>query len=381
MQARAPLQIAMEVNKIAKNKQRQAELGYVNRRSSVVSEFIVWALLRPLNLQGRALPVERAISYLENSGRSESRLREIIMNTSGLFFDVTKKKRTGEWMINRRSAEKVIADMGVSLDTSAEGYIELPDQDTTARTMFSLLYRSWIIYRARKGKGSFIISRKSLADQWGVSITTIQRWEKIAKICVEANFATAHTKPGDNNAIANYHIPNNRNGDGAVFIRNGVLYWRLPNTYWADDTIETPKTQNAPIDEHDEYINMLEGSGLPEHAKTKTHKRTSGDAVIAQVLPKVTYARNQTLKRRLKEIISRNRLPWSGATNTQDFPTVFVGKQTTNPVTSNKLFAANLLAKRSFYQRQDGKFWYRSRYRLADLSGSVWELILPAKEV
>ena len=369
---RSPLQIAMEINKIDKDKERLNALGYSNRRSSIHAEFILWGLLRAIDRGGKAIPVEDVIRLLSNSGRSESRLREVISYGSGLFFVVTRKKRTGELMLMLRSASKVEAGMGIEAENSAEAVIELPGGDSSVRTIFSLLYRAWIMERTDSGKKSFIISRNRITESWGVSPTTVTRWEKVAQIRVVHNFASSDITEGGSDVVANRHIPNNRNGDGAVFVRDGVLHWQLPNTYSITEV-------NSDQD------------NLPEHAKTKTHKRESGSAELTKVLNKVRYFRNKSLKELVRENKAKNTvnvkhgrgddpilLPTE---NEALFGRVFVGKESESAKKANAAARNNIASGRSYYQRQDQPFKYRSRRDKQVHTGGMWHFVSVSQDV
>lgn len=369
MQFRSPLQIAMEVNKIDKDKKRLNALGYSNYKSSILAEFVLWGLLRAIGNSGVAMPVEEVIHLLSDSGRSECRLREIVRYNTGLFFVVTRKKRTGELMLVLRSASKVEAGMGIEAENSAEAVIKLPGGDSSVRTIFSLLYRAWILERTGNGKNSFIISRNRIAGSWGVSPTTIVRWEKIAQIRVAHNFASSDISEGGSDTVANWHIPNNRNGDGAVFVRDGVLHWQLPNTYSVAEV-------------------SMESDDLPEHAKTKTHKRESGSAELAKVLSEVRYFRNKSLKKLVREnkakvTVNTQRDEWGNlillpAENKALYERVFVGKESESPKKANAAARKNLVDGRSYYQRQDHPFKYRSRRDEQVHTGGMWHFITVA---
>lgn len=95
------------------------------------------------------------------------------------------------------------------------------------------LYAAWFVAKDRHGKG-ITISRNLLCDLWQVSIPTLLKWEELASIGKQANFAQSNDTSLDN-VPAHAYLTLNRDGTTSAA-------WRLPNTYFV---------ANGSISQHD----------------------------------------------------------------------------------------------------------------------------------
>lgn len=106
--------------------------------------------------------------------------------------------------------------------------------ELSLRTDFKSLFRfnaknyaAW--FRGRPG-GKQTISREHLCELWGVSKTTLLRWEEVfGLVQKESNFGTVAEDKVDKVA---HMLPRNSEGDFPASVSaDGMLIYQLPNTY------------------------------------------------------------------------------------------------------------------------------------------------------
>ncbi|MEQ8675376.1 MAG: hypothetical protein RLP44_10755 [Aggregatilineales bacterium] len=105
-------------------------------------------------------------------------------------------------------------------------------QEATAQ-----LYAAWMATKDSEREG-ITISRDMLCTLWHVSIPTLLKWEEIAHIGKQANYAQQNNTSTDH-VPAHAYLTLNRDGTNSAA-------WRLPNTYTVRSNIQQhPRTGKA----------------------------------------------------------------------------------------------------------------------------------------
>jgi len=187
------------------------------------------------------------------------------------------------------------------------------------------LYSAWMSTKDQEREG-ITISRDMLCALWNVSIPTLLKWEELAKIRKQANYAQQNNTSIDN-VPSHAYLTLNRDGTYASS-------WRLPNTYTVTgDLAQHPRTGKAKKVRkavqreitQAEQRGDLGDAALPVSGKLYfTHKRGQNVMPIkacSDYLRKVSRSNSDVFRRRYFHIGRRHNVtifePYDLQTNTQ----------------------------------------------------------------
>lgn len=210
----------------SRNLRTYTELNRHAIKTGAVTVLRAWYILRFLDSDGRGV-VDRQqfMDQLRLLGMSKAHLRHAQARQTALygadaFFTVSHDK------IEYRSLEAVAERLMVAPGRSV--YVPI-DGCRSIEAFSASLYAAWHSPEQR------MISRERLEDLFGVSAQTLRRWERSARVNVEAN--VVELQDADAAVAAQYIAEDDRphkqdaDGGGYIFQRDGRTYYRTVNRY------------------------------------------------------------------------------------------------------------------------------------------------------